>query len=451
MIKEPIHILGAGSIGLLWAVSIRSKFPTYPITLLLRENNNSNDIDAIQSSPSTPKYDEIRRCQKIPTMMKIVLERTKTFAQEHHQQQQLEVSVPIQFPCTTLNRTKNEYDNNDGLYQHHTNPDVIKNLIVATKSYQAVNAIRSVMERMKSNVEEVDNNKNENNKNNSRIILLCNGALSVRDELHSLWESTEEEIRNVSSQKQQQRLKPALILATTTHGAYREQEQQQFQKYNETATVKFDENNDKDDPYYVERRKVIHAGFGKTFIENHHENNGDDDGIEICNLWNEVGLNCTSLSKSQMNSMLWNKLAANCVINPLTSIFRCTNGELLLEPSFLELQENILKEVADVAAGILKAEKRNIKTTATSIIDYDDSDNSLSIKILDEMRKFVTQTILDTRNNKSSMYQDIMKRQYTEIEHLNGYIVRKGKDIGKDCPTNEDLYQRIIELHHRQA
>jgi len=441
MIKKPIHILGAGSIGLLWAASIRSKFPTYPITLLLRENNNSDDIDAIQSSPSSKP------------MMKIVLVHTKTIAQEHQQQQKLEVSVPIQFTCTTVNRTKNEYRDSN---------EIIQNLIVATKSYQAVNAVRSVMAKMKSNVEEVDNNKNENRKNDSRIILLCNGAFSVRDELHSLWESTEEDIKNVSSQKQQQQQKPTLILATTTHGAYREQEQQQFKKNNETATIKFDENNDKDDPYYVERRKVIHAGFGKTFIEDHHENNGDGDddddtyGLEICYLWNEVGLNCTSLSKSQMNSMLWNKLAANCVINPLTSIFRCTNGELLLEPSFLELQENILKEVADVAAGILKKEKRNITTTATSIIDYDDNDNdnnnnSHSTIILDEMRKFVAQTILDTRDNKSSMYQDIMKRQYTEIEHLNGYIVRKGKEMGKACPTNEDLYQRIIELHHRQA
>jgi 2-dehydropantoate 2-reductase len=156
--------------------------------------------------------------------------------------------------------------------------------------------------------------------------------------------------------------------------------------------------------------------------------------------------------------MLWNKLAANCVINPLTSIFRCTNGELLLEPSFLEMQENILMEVANVASGVLilmekekeAAEKGriNITTTTTESI-IDDNNNKSSIRLVDEMRKFVSQCILDTRDNKSSMYQDIMKGQYTEIKHLNGYVVRKGKEMGIYCPYNEYLYQRILELQNQ--
>mgnify|MGYP005694111303 FL=1 len=67
------------------------------------------------------------------------------------------------------------------------------------------------------------------------------------------------------------------------------------------------------------------------------------------------------------------------------------------------------------------------------------------------MRKFVTQCILDTRDNKSSMYQDIMKGQHTEIKHLNGYVVRKGKEMGIGCPHNEDLYQRILELQNQSS
>ena len=34
-----LHILGAGSIGLLWASSIRSAIPDYPVTLLLRDHH----------------------------------------------------------------------------------------------------------------------------------------------------------------------------------------------------------------------------------------------------------------------------------------------------------------------------------------------------------------------------------------------------------------------------
>eukprot|EP00536_Pseudo-nitzschia_multiseries_P001257 jgi/Psemu1/180480/e_gw1.15.50.1 len=116
-----------------------------------------------------------------------------------------------------------------------------------------------------------------------------------------------------------------------------------------------------------------------------------------------------------MNAVLWNKLAANCVINPLTSLFRCTNGELAMEPSFPELREQLLAEVARVAKA---------------------------------MRDFVTRTITATRDNKSSMYQDILRgnQTKTEIDHLNGYVVRKGRELGLDCPSNEDLCSRIAEL-----
>jgi ketopantoate reductase len=55
-----------------------------------------------------------------------------------------------------------------------------------------------------------------------------------------------------------------------------------------------------------------------------------------------------------MNVLLWKKLVANCVINPLTTIYQCTNGELLLELSFPELQHDILQEVAQVAAAAMK-------------------------------------------------------------------------------------------------
>ena len=54
--------------------------------------------------------------------------------------------------------------------------------------------------------------------------------------------------------------------------------------------------------------------------------------------------------------------------------------------------------------------------------------------------------IEETRLNKSSMYQDILSKRQTEIDHLNGYIVRKGREVGVECPANEDIYRRIKEL-----
>ena len=126
-----------------------------------------------------------------------------------------------------------------------------------------------------------------------------------------------------------------------------------------------------------------------------------------------------------------------------------------MEPTFFDLQERILNEVADVAAGVLSGKKYEEKhgteknaavtTMRSTSSDYND-DSFSSTVLLESMRTFVTQAIKDTRDNKSSMYQDIITGQRTEIDDLNGYVVRKGKTIGKCCPTNEELCRRITKL-----
>jgi 2-dehydropantoate 2-reductase len=302
---EPIHILGAGSVGKLWAALIRSKLPSYPVTLLVRDHHLS-------------KVNNIDQCD-------ITLKRL------YPQIATDQLSVPVQSVSDTSS---------------------IQTLIVATKAYQAKQAVETVKHRL--------------SKESSKIIVLSNGALSVKDELVKF---------NIP-----------LVLATTTHGAYTEKNLQ-----------------------------IVHAGVGKTFVE--------DCVAELSSVWDSVGLRCTPLSSRDMSSTLWQKLAANCVINPLTALYKCTNGELLMEPSFPVLCKEIINELVQVA----EASNQN-----------DVSEESLT--------KFVYQVIQDTKNNKSSMYQDILRKQQTEIDHLNGFIVRKAKDNGIDCSANEEICFRIREL-----
>ena len=40
--------------------------------------------------------------------------------------------------------------------------------------------------------------------------------------------------------------------------------------------------------------------------------------------------------------------------------------------------------------------------------------------------------------------QDIEKKRLTEVDFLNGYIVKKGKEVGVKTPLNE----RLVELVH---
>jgi len=48
------------------------------------------------------------------------------------------------------------------------------------------------------------------------------------------------------------------------------------------------------------------------------------------------------------------------------------------------------------------------------------------------------------REIKPSMWQDIEKGRKTEVDFVNGHVVRKGKEIGKPTPANE-LVTRIIK------
>eukprot|EP00980_Cylindrotheca_fusiformis_P010795 scaffold2442_cov146-Cylindrotheca_fusiformis.AAC.10 len=321
--REPIHILGAGSIGLCWATLIRSAHPSYPVTLLVRNDDGGKKNCTVS----------LKRLQHPQTTATTL---------EH-------ISLPIQRISATP----------------PTTPDfIIQNLIVTTKAYQASTAVESVLPRL--------------DKNKSKIVVLCNGALSVKDELS--------------------KFDVPLFLATTTHGAYTENG----------------------------RDQVVHAGIGKTFVE---------DMPELGHLWDSAGLCCKSLPSKEMNQMLWRKLAANCVINPLTALYQCSNGELLMEPAFPQILQEIVKEVVLVA------------NSSGNVFDSKDANETE-----EELTSFVYQVIRDTEENKSSMYQDVvMKKQKSEIDHLNGYIVKKGNEAGIDCSANEDIWHRIKELQPAHA
>ena len=50
----------------------------------------------------------------------------------------------------------------------------------------------------------------------------------------------------------------------------------------------------------------------------------------------------------------------------------------------------------------------------------------------------------------SSTEQDIAHGRKTEIDSLNGYIARRGKELGVETPTNEALWA-LVKLRERQS
>ncbi|MEK6984603.1 MAG: 2-dehydropantoate 2-reductase [Nanoarchaeota archaeon] len=133
--------------------------------------------------------------------------------------------------------------------------------------------------------------------------------------------------------------------------------------------------------------------------------------------FSECGLN-GSVSENIKFDM-WKKLILNCVLNPLTTILRVENRNIADE-KLNPLKKLIVEECSKVA------EKDGIKFNV-------------------EFVKKINDGLKDSRNI-SSMLQDLMKGKKTEIDYLNGAVVKLGKKYGVKCPVNEALVKIIKEM-----
>ncbi|WBU48396.1 2-dehydropantoate 2-reductase [Kosakonia pseudosacchari] len=113
---------------------------------------------------------------------------------------------------------------------------------------------------------------------------------------------------------------------------------------------------------------------------------------------------------------LWRKLAVNCVINPLTALHDCKNGDLRAFPA--EIQK-----VTHEVAAVIEREGHHISA--------------------DDLLSYVNQIIENTAENISSMLQDVRALRHTECDYITGYLLRRARAHGIAVPENARLYEMI--------
>lgn len=140
---------------------------------------------------------------------------------------------------------------------------------------------------------------------------------------------------------------------------------------------------------------------------------GKDDK-DIASIFNKVGLK-TKIVR-EIKQEVWKKLVFNCVINGLGTILGVANNEL---------RDTRLDEIkkALVAECVRVADKEGIQ---------------LESNLLDQINEFIKSS-----TNVNSTLQDIRKNKTTEIEFLNGAIVRLGKKHGIATPINQVIYDTL--------
>lgn len=240
-------------------------------------------------------------------------------------------------------------------------PSNIETLVVATKAFDAASALESVRPRLAPG---------------STVVLMCNGALSVAEGLA---------------------LPPAssLLVATTTHGAWRRQE---------TAS---------------DRITVRHAGNGSTWVGPVlNAAGGSAEAAAAAEAFAATGLGAVVESAAQTQRRLWLKLAANAVLNPLTALWDVQNGEVLRRDEGRRIAVDVCDELAALPGA----------PPAGELLD------------------FVHSCAAENAENWSSMHQDVAAGRRTEVEQLNGWVVARARALDTPAEANEMLAARVREV-----
>ncbi len=121
-------------------------------------------------------------------------------------------------------------------------------------------------------------------------------------------------------------------------------------------------------------------------------------------------------------SLIWGKLVVNAAINPLTALLRVPNGDLLAIPSARRIMNLVTRETAEVASALG--------------INLPYSDPVAAVESVAER----------TASNHSSMYKDVLRGSQTEIDAINGAVVRVGETAGVSISYNRMLWLMVKAL-----
>ena len=126
---------------------------------------------------------------------------------------------------------------------------------------------------------------------------------------------------------------------------------------------------------------------------------------------------------------LWSKLMVNCAYNAVSGLAQVPYGRLAAMPAVRELQHAVVREVVALA----EAEGVDLPLAA-------------SLAAMEGIAAAMPAQL-------SSTAQDMARRKPTEIEHLNGFVARRGRELGIPTPVNQALYAlvRLVEADYAAA
>jgi len=161
--------------------------------------------------------------------------------------------------------------------------------------------------------------------------------------------------------------------------------------------------------------KTRHAGQGETIIGPGGDPNSPAE--KLVSAFNQAGFK--TRSADNVNDLIWGKLIINVGINALTAITRLKNGRLPELRGTRLIMEEAVKEAVAVARA-----------------------KDIQLPYPDPLGR-VIEVCQATAGNIASMLQDVINERETEVDFINGAIVREGKAVGIPTPVNFTLTSMV--------
>lgn len=116
---------------------------------------------------------------------------------------------------------------------------------------------------------------------------------------------------------------------------------------------------------------------------------------------------------------LWSKLVVNCAYNAISGLAQLPYGQMAALPAIVEVQRAVVREVVAVA----QADGQHLPLAA-------------ALEAMAHIARAMPAQL-------SSTAQDMARGKPSEIDHLNGFVARRGAELGIATPVNQTLHALV--------
>jgi len=162
--------------------------------------------------------------------------------------------------------------------------------------------------------------------------------------------------------------------------------------------------------------QVKHVGRGDLIFGPRNEKTE-----RVANLFSRANVPCRI--SDNIAGELWTKLIWNCALNAVSALGRAKYGQIAASADARRVVETLVDEVLAVARAV-DIHPPGLEDPKAAIAG--------AFKIATQMAEAL-----------SSTAQDMNRGKRTEIDSLNGYISRRGAELGVPTPVNHALYALV--------